>query len=343
MSHELLSRNEFREAVFRRDGFSCVVCGKPAQDAHHIVERRLWPDGGYYLENGASLCGDCHLNAEDTSLSCEEIREKAGIKKVLLPPHLYRDQEYDKWGNPVLPNKTRLKGDLFFDESVQKILARSGALELFSDKVKYPRTYHLPWSPGVTKDDRIIQDLSSFEGQEVVVTVKMDGENTSLYSDYVHARSLEYAPHPSRDRVKAFHASLAHNIPQGWRVCGENLYAKHSILYTNLKDYFLAFSVWDDKNNCLSWNDTVEWCSLLEIQTVPVLYRGMWDEGRIQSLYREEFEGDECEGYVVRVASSFSYSSFRHFVAKFVRENHVQTQAFWLHKQIEKNNIASED
>lgn len=136
---------------------------------------------------------------------------------------------------------------------------------------------------------------------------------------------------------------MTHNIPEGWRVCGENLYAKHSILYKNLKDYFLAFSVWDDKNNCLSWDDTVEWCSLLEIEMVPTLYRGIWDKDRIQSLYSEEFEGDECEGYVVRIASSFPYSGFRHSVAKFVRENHVRTQAFWLHKQIEKNNLSSED
>lgn len=67
-----------------------------------ILERRLWPDGGYYLDNGASLCGYHHIAAEQTVLGCEEIREKAGIADILLPPHLYRDQEYDKWGNPVL-------------------------------------------------------------------------------------------------------------------------------------------------------------------------------------------------------------------------------------------------
>ncbi len=91
----LLTRDEFRNAVFRRDGYTCVICGAPAQDAHHIIERRLWLDGGYYIANGASLCGPCHLGAEATTFSCVEIRDSAGILYVILPPHLYGDQEYD--------------------------------------------------------------------------------------------------------------------------------------------------------------------------------------------------------------------------------------------------------
>lgn len=48
----LLSRDQFRELTFERDKHTCVFCDKPAQDAHHIIERRLWSDGGYYLDNG---------------------------------------------------------------------------------------------------------------------------------------------------------------------------------------------------------------------------------------------------------------------------------------------------
>lgn len=50
---KLLTRDEFREGVFERDGHKCVVCGDDARDAHHIMERRLFADGGYYMENGA--------------------------------------------------------------------------------------------------------------------------------------------------------------------------------------------------------------------------------------------------------------------------------------------------
>lgn len=121
----LLSRDEYREAVFTRDGYRCVICGVPAVDAHRILERKLWPDGGYFLGNGASVCGDCHLKAESTEISCDELRQRCGIERVLLPPQLHgdADQSYDKWGNPILPNGQRLRGKLFDDEGVQKVLA----------------------------------------------------------------------------------------------------------------------------------------------------------------------------------------------------------------------------
>lgn len=44
--HKLLTRDNFREAVFARDNNTCVFCSLPAKDAHHIIERRLWKDGG---------------------------------------------------------------------------------------------------------------------------------------------------------------------------------------------------------------------------------------------------------------------------------------------------------
>lgn len=333
----LLSRDAFREGVLQRDEHKCVICKMAAQDAHHIMERRLWPDEGYYLDNGASLCGEHHLEAEATILSCSEIREAAKVK-LILPPHLYKDQEYDKWANPILPNGTRLRGELFDDASVQKAL--SPVLDLFTNRIKYPRTYHLPWSPGVSDDDRIMESLDGFENQEVVATIKMDGENTTLYNNYVHARSIEYHSHESRNWVKALHGRICYDIPEGWRVCGENTYAKHSIHYQNLESYFLVFSVWNEKNECLSWDDTVEWAKLLGLATVPVIWRGVWELDIVNKLYRPTNLGDSCEGYVVRVARSFHYREFRNVVGKYVREGHVQTQAFWMQRMMTPNKLA---
>jgi hypothetical protein len=350
MSPKLLSRDEFRKQVFQRDKYVCCNCGfkgildsdgEPINlDAHHIIERRLWPDGGYYVDNGASVCEPCHILAEQTMLSCDVIREKCGIKKHINPPQFYDDDIVDKWGNYVLKNGQRLPGELFHDESVQKIM--EPVLHLFSKYVKYGRTYHLPWSPGRTKDDRVIESLKSFEGQKIIVTVKMDGENTTMYNDHIHARSLDYEPHPSRSRVKALHAQIAHEIPEGWRICGENLYAKHSIHYKNLDDYFLVFSIWNEKNICLSWDETVEWTKLLGLKTVSLWLEGSWHEKLLKDLYTPMWGGEQCEGYVVRIADSFSYSQFRKVVAKYVRANHVQTHGHWMRQQIEPNGLKDE-
>lgn len=65
-------------------------------------------------------------------------------------------------------------------------------------RTHYPRTPHLPWSPGASADDVRVADLSGFAGIEVVVTEKLDGENTTLYPDGLHARSLDSAHHPAR-------------------------------------------------------------------------------------------------------------------------------------------------
>ena len=86
-------------------------------------------------------------------------------------------------------------------------------------RYKYPRTIHLPWSPGVSSDDIRIFDMSHFEGHEVVVTEKMDGENTSIYRDGTHARSIGSRHHLSRDWVKALQGQISYDIPADWRLC----------------------------------------------------------------------------------------------------------------------------
>lgn len=337
---QLLSRDDFRDAVFARDKHQCVFCALPAQDAHHILERRLWPDGGYYLSNGASVCGQHHLECEMTKISVEEVRAAAGITKAILPPHLYPDHQYDKWGNPVLANGQRMKGELFFDESVQKILAAGSALAHFTNKVKYARTHHLPWSEGLHSDDRLIETMDAFHGRRVIVTEKKDGENTTMYSDGLHARSVDGRHHPSRDWVKNLWSRISQDIPPDWRVCGENLYAQHSIAYENLPTYFMGFSIWDEQNNCLAWDDALEWFELLGIEPVPVLYDGIYDEAAIRALYDSKRDWASVEGYVVRLADSFSYGQFKHAVAKFVRKGHVQTTKHWMHGQpIRKNGL----
>jgi len=342
-ANKLLTRDDFRARVFARDGHKCVVCGDPAADAHHIVERKLWGDGGYYLDNGASVCGSCHLKAESTEISCVELRFRCGIETVLLPEHFCADEKIDKWGNPVLDNGTRLRGELFDDPSVQKILAP--VLHLFTVLVKYPRTFHLPWSPGRTDDDRVMWTPNTeFHGVDIVMTEKLDGECTTMYRNYLHARSLDYSPHPSRDRLRALHASIAHDIPEGWRICGENVYAVHSIEYEALPSHFLVFSVWNDKNECLPWDETVYWADLLGLATVPVLARGQWDEERVRGFddVKESRYGREREGYVVRRADGFHYRNFRRSVAKFVRKDHVQTDDHWASRAVVTNRVRQE-
>jgi hypothetical protein len=205
--------------------------------------------------------------------------------------------------------------------------------------VKYPRTPHLPWSPGGTSDDAYLVDVSQFEGRHVVVTEKMDGENTTLYRDGSHARSIDSRHHSSRDWVKAFHSGFAPQIPEGWRFCGENVYALHSVAYGDLPSFFLLFSIWDERNHCLSWDETIEWSLLLSLNRVPEIYRGPWDERKIRDIAINE---EKREGYVVRIVDSFPYQSFAQSIGKWVRPNHVQTDEHWMSRAVVPNQLKKE-
>jgi len=73
---------------------------------------------------------------------------------------------------------------------------------------------------------------------------------------------------------------------------------------------------------------------------VPVIYDGVFDEAKIRKLWSEK-DWDSVEGYVIRVADSFTYGEFKTKVAKFVRTGHVQTVKHWMRGQpIQPNGLA---
>ena len=315
--------------------------GEPGTAVHHLVDRSLWPDGGYYEDNGVLLCDQCHLAAENTSLSCSLLREKAGIKTQVLPPGFDDQHEYDHWGNVVEPTGVRYPGPLFGNENVQKALKHGDALGLFTWDIKYPRTYHFTYSPNVHNDDRMHRDDNLFDGVKVIGSVKMDGECTTMTCNRVFARSVNSGRHPSRDWVHALHGSIQHEIPDKWRVCGECLYAEHSIHYNHLPSYFLVFSIWDDTNRCLSWDDTVLYSKLMGLKTVPVFYNDMWCREFVDKAFEDycKQSKDKVEGYVIRVANDFRYEAFSKSTAKWVRSGHVQTDSHWLEKPVTPNGL----
>lgn len=205
---------------------------------------------------------------------------------------------------------------------------------------KWPRTYHLPTSPGLQNDDRRHPDLSIFAGREIVVTEKKDGEGATMTRQITYPRSPDGRYHPSRDMMKAFHAERAHLIPEDWRVSGEYMYARHSIPYTvangnPLKAWFYGFGVWDEDNRLLPWDETLDVFEMLDIVPVREIHRGTWSEADIRRI-AESMDAETHEGFVVRITDAIDYPSgtgdagrFFREVAKWVRKGHVQTDEHW--------------
>lgn len=203
-----------------------------------------------------------------------------------------------------------------------------------SNYVKYPRTPHLPWSNSGADDVRLYHSI--FKPKDIVVaTEKLDGENTTMYHDHIHARSLDSRYHWSRTWVKDFWAkNIAHQIPENIRIVGENMYATHTIRYTNLRSYFYGISVWED-DVCLDWPSTLEWFDSLGIESVPVLG---WDSYEHISLSKTLRIPPEKEGYVLRRERSFTYDEFPQNVAKFVHKTFVVSEDHWVTKSAQARN-----
>ena len=94
---------------------------------------------------------------------------------------------------------------------------------------KYPKTFHFPWSPGLKNDDRLLKTDERFIGNEVVTTVKLDGENTTIYPDHVHARSLDSNYHPSRSWVFKLQNDIGYLLNDGERIC-QMIIARHETI-----------------------------------------------------------------------------------------------------------------
>lgn len=214
--------------------------------------------------------------------------------------------------------------------------------------MKYPRTFHLPHSPGITSDDRVMKSdevLRSLTGatKGVVVTEKLDGENTSLHSNHIHARSEDSRTNPWGNYLKSVWANIKHKIPDNLQIVVENVYAKHSIYYDRLTSYQYITMIIDKKEQTvLSLVETMLWSEELEIPMAPHIFTGDYNNfNHERDVPKHSAFGDEIEGFVVRDLNEFPVSEFPSRVGKWVREAHVKTDQHWTRGWI-KNKLIGE-
>ena len=211
---------------------------------------------------------------------------------------------------------------------------------------KYPRTYHLPFSPGTTNDDKKLGAdwFKDYAGKEIVITEKMDGESTAMNIQDVYARSHGA---PTRtpwsrnlwDPNNGLYWYLKPLIGETEMIYGENVYGIHSIEYTKLPVYWFMFAA-NDGERWYSWDEIQEMAKILNVPTVPLLWRGIAEsEKQITDLINKfvsepSVYGPTREGIVMRTVEGFPFEengeeAFPHHVCKYVRPNHVQTDVHW--------------
>jgi len=57
---------EWKSRVNVRDDFKCQRCGKTGREAHHKKSWKEFPELRFDVDNGETLCMDCHNKAENS-------------------------------------------------------------------------------------------------------------------------------------------------------------------------------------------------------------------------------------------------------------------------------------
>eukprot|EP00746_Dinoflagellata_sp_MGD_P165167 gnl/MRDRNA2_/MRDRNA2_94281_c0_seq1.p1 gnl/MRDRNA2_/MRDRNA2_94281_c0~~gnl/MRDRNA2_/MRDRNA2_94281_c0_seq1.p1 ORF type:complete len:1416 (+),score=292.18 gnl/MRDRNA2_/MRDRNA2_94281_c0_seq1:81-4250(+) len=215
-------------------------------------------------------------------------------------------------------------------------LSQGSGMGVAKSKDNYPKTPHVPFSPGVNPDDSRMADCAALLTDEVIVTEKLDGGNCCIKNGLVYARTHgQPATHESFSAVK----QLVHNFPielDDVELFGENMAAVHSIEYGNLSSYFYLFAI-RQNGQWLKWDEVVAWAEKLELPTVPVVFRGKFVsptqfQACLETWAREPSavgSAVQPEGFVIRRVRSFSDCAFQDCIAKYVRAGHIQTDETW--------------
>lgn len=211
---------------------------------------------------------------------------------------------------------------------------------------KFPRTYHYPFSPGTTSDDKVAPDYFSSirDGYKWMHTEKLDGENTCLKRFGVFARS-HVAPtrNPWANNLKQKWATIKNDLGD-LEIFGENLYGIHSIEYTNLPQHFFVIRV-KHLDKFLSWEESKFYAYAFDFPMVPILENNVdirhegYFQRRIEELVKQNSNFDSIdavtkqpcsmEGLVTVNVDEFDESQFNVNAFKWVRKGHVKTDEHW--------------
>lgn len=227
-----------------------------------------------------------------------------------------------------------------------------------ADFFRFPHTPHLAWlGEGRPRDDKLLSspEVTNLLSDEVVIEEKFDGANLgiSLSEDgllRVQNRG-QYLEPPYRGQFSrlsswlAIHrGTLTSQLGEGRILFGEWCAARHSIPYTKLPDWFLAFDVYDlEVGRFWSTRRRDALVKKLGISIVPALARKKTSLRHLKELLSQRqsaFTPNPPEGLIIR-KEDHDWLLAR---AKLVRSTFTQAiDEHWSRRGIEWNTVAPSD
>ncbi|KDO21190.1 hypothetical protein SPRG_11049 [Saprolegnia parasitica CBS 223.65] len=220
---------------------------------------------------------------------------------------------------------------------------------------KFPRTRHLLPSGGVTRDDLVLDpmDARRFVQTRVTLQEKVDGANLGLFlnDDFTivaqnrsHFCNSSTAPQfKGLDiwiQVHQFELIELLSPPGRYVLYGEWLFAQHSIGYTRLPSYFLAFDVLDRQDNSF-WSvervaERLQETSIHMVPTLPTTTLADFESYQRLLETPSAFYDGPVEGIVIRCEADGILADR----AKLVRDDFIQEIGdHWAKKGVVKNQL----
>lgn len=218
---------------------------------------------------------------------------------------------------------------------------------------RFPRTPHVAWlGASRPRDDKVLapDEVRELLSGEVLVEEKVDGANLGLSVDArgtLQAQNrgtyLDRAAHhgqwkPLERWLATRRHALVEALGTDLMLFGEWCYAVHSVRYTKLPDWFLAFDVYDrDKGRFWSAERRDELARHVGVAVVPTLDRGHFDvEGLKRLLGRSRLTDGPAEGLYVRREEGERLVAR----AKLVRAEFMQAiHEHWSKRRLEENQL----
>ncbi len=219
--------------------------------------------------------------------------------------------------------------------------------------IKFPTTPHIETPPGgLVRGDKLVDEAVRHRllSETVTVEEKVDGANVGIWFDdddqpRLQSRGELIGPsaHPQFNPLKAWVAARRYRLNEvlakRYIFFGEWCYARHTVFYDKLPDYFLGFDVFDRKQDCfLSTNRRDTLLEPLEIEMIPKLYEGvLGDINKLHVLLDTSMVGSQpMEGVYIRLDKDACLV----LRAKYVRKSFLQPdEIHWSRREIEPNRL----
>lgn len=220
---------------------------------------------------------------------------------------------------------------------------------------KFPHTPHLLWlGEGIPREDKILStgEARAFLDGPVIVEEKVDGANLGLSvanDGRVRAQSRGNYLAPGRSHAQwsllwpwlaQREEALAKELGSELMLFGEWVYALHTVAYNGLPAWFLAFDVYEPKNDrfwSVEKRNTL--ADKLGIKTVPEVFHGrltlnqvagllgasLIGAPRMEGLYLRREKGGYLQQRAKVVGAEFKQQIEQHWTRRALVANRLRT------------------